>query len=176
MKKLRILLLFLVSPLLLDSCLFLYKPYGIKALTELKSSNEADVLQDFATVLKCKYRNGIYNAVLEYNETTKNVEMISLQRIGIEKDPYTYLYIQNFLNCYYLITSDNLNELFNPDWVKTRYYSKKKTISFTKYKSQEAKENRSYEKYLYEYIDGYLLLLQYGKYFNGSIDNNDLRI
>ena len=171
MKKFKISLLFLIAPLLLTSCRLFYKPYGLKVLAQLKSAEETQVLEGFATKIEFNIGYDMMYAFLEYNSTKKTIEVVSTGKQGFE--PTKNDSICRLLNTYYLVTSDNIQKLFPPDWVQAHYFFRKnKRISITRYYSEETKQNRTYTYFWYEYYDGFLLLSRYLEYVNGEVNKN----
>ena len=174
MNKYRKFLSFLLIPLLLSSCFFkIYKPYGIKILTNLKTSEESEIFKDYACEFAITSQENIFYVIMEYNSKNKKI-LVSQITSNLKKSSTGMSSATSFMNKYFFLTKDTIEEKLPPNLVNASYSSKRKTVYFSRKISNE-KDNTEIHYYRYGYFDGFLLLLNYEEKKNGKIIEGRIR-
>lgn len=113
LKRKRLPILILISTLMLSGC----HTKLIKPLRKLKSKEEcASLLKNYKAHIDLIYKHENFSLILQYNENNYDFDFLSIQsENGSELSEYEISGIKNFIEKYFLLTSDKLNILFtNP--------------------------------------------------------------
>lgn len=188
MKIKQKIILLLLIPFLISCKSQKQGPYKVTKLSQLiyKSEIDGDFFKDFYPTLDIY--NQIYQwfSILSYDQETKEMTMLYWKLLGhneeITDDERESIsneekHIRNFLNDYFLITKDNLSQLFPVEIVSASH------VPFTQYhieiKLYDSSALENHDKYrLFKYRwheQGFLTLLHTYYVENGEV-NSELRV
>ena len=184
--KQKIILLLLI-PFLISCKSQEQGPYKVTKLTQLiyKSEINGDYFKDFYPTLDIYNQNYTWFSKLSYDQETKEMNILYWKLRGhheeITDDERESIsneekHIRNFLNDYFLITKDNLSQLFPVEIVSashvpfTNYY-----IEIKLYDSSAPENHDKYRIFKYRWHEEGFLTLIYTRYMeNGKINYSEL--
>ena len=182
-------ILLLLTPFLISCESQKQGPYKVTKLSQLtyKSEINGDYFKDFHPTLDIYNQNYKWFSILSYDQETKEMNILRWKLLGhheeITDDERESIsdeekHIRNFLNDYFLITKDNLSQLFPVEIVSashvpwTNYY-----IEIKLYDSSDLENHDKYRIFKYDWHEEGFLTLIYTRYMeNGEVKNSELRV
>ena len=186
--KQKIILLLLI-PFLISCKSQEQGPYKVTKLTQLKYKSEinGDYFKDFHPTLDVYNQNYKWFSILSYDQETKEMNIYRWKLLGhyeeITDDERESIsdeekHIKNYIIDYFLITKDNLSQLFPVEIVSashvpwTNYH-----IEIKLYDSLALENHDKYRIFKYRWHEEGFLTLIYTRYMeNGEVKNSELRV